>query len=98
MIKKIIKSVPILGQAYGIVDTVKVVSNITDPIQAVTTAGQMIVEDCLPPQVKYPVECAMLIAECGVAIYSIAAAPVTGGFSLSLCLGAAKRVIMRRLA
>ena len=77
MIKKIIKSVPIVGQAYGIVDTVKVIANITDPIQAVTTAGQMIVEDCLPPQVKYP---------------------VTGGFSLSLCLGAAKRVIMRRLA
>jgi len=95
---KLIKFVPVVGQAYGLIDTVKVVSNITDPIQAAVTAVEMLIEDCLPPQVKYPVECALLVAECGVAISSIAAAPVTGEFSLSLCLGAAKRVIMRRLA
>ena len=61
---KLIKLVPVVGQAYGLIDTVKVVSNITDPIEAVVTAGEMIIEDCLPPQIKYP-------AECGVAIYSI---------------------------
>jgi len=44
---KILKYIPVVGQAYGIVETVKVVSNITDPIQAVMTAGEMIVEDCL---------------------------------------------------
>ena len=95
---KLIKFIPVVGQAYGLIDTVKVVSNITDPIQAAVTAGEMLIEDCLPPIIKYPAECALLVAESGVAIYSIAAAPVTGGFSLSLCLGAAKRVIMRRLA
>ena len=42
---KIVKYIPIVGQAYGLVETVKVVSNITDPIQAVMTAGEM--EDCL---------------------------------------------------
>ena len=68
---KLIKFVPVVGQAYGLIDTVKVVSNITDPIQAVVTAGEMILEDCLPPQIKYPAECALLVAECGVAIYSI---------------------------
>lgn len=44
---KILKYIPVVEQAYGIVETVKVVSNITDPIQAVMTAGEMIVEDCL---------------------------------------------------
>ena len=97
MKNKIIKNIPVVGQAYGIIDTVKTVSNITDPVQAAITAGEMIIEDCLPPQVKYPLECSLLLAECGVAIYSLAAIPATGGFSLSLCLGAAKRVIMRRL-
>ena len=95
--KKIIKYVPVVGQAYGLVDTVKTVSNITDPVQAAITAGEMIIEDCFPPQIKYPLECTLLVAECGAAIYGIIAVPVTGGFSLSLCLGAAKRVIMRRL-
>ena len=94
---KIIKNIPVVGQAYGIIDTVKKVSNITDPVQAAVTAGEMIIEDCLPPQVKYPLECALVLGECGVAIYSLVAIPATGGFSLSLCLGAAKRVIMRRL-
>ena len=56
---KLIKFVPVVGQAYGLIDTVKVVSNITDPIQAAVTTGEMLFEDCLPPQVKYPIECAL---------------------------------------
>ena len=95
--KKIMKNIPVVGQAYGVVDTVKTVSSITDPVEAAIKAGEMIIEDCLPPQVKYPVECALLLGECSAVIYSLVAAPATGGFSLSLCLGAVKRVIMRRL-
>ena len=95
--KKIMKNIPVVGQAYGIVDTVKTVSNITDPVQAAITAEEIIIEDCLPPQLKYPIECALIVGECGAVIYSLIAAPATGGFSLSLCLGAVKRVIMRRL-
>ena len=34
---KLIKMIPVVGQVYGLIDTVKVVSNITDPIQAAIT-------------------------------------------------------------
>ena len=75
----------------------KKVSKITDTVEALVAAGEMVLEYCLPPNVKYPVECAILLAECGVCIYSAIAAPLTGGFSLSLCIGSVKQVIMRRL-
>ena len=96
-IKRLAKNVPVVGQAYGIIETVKKVSTVTDPVEALVLAGEMIVEDCLPPQVKYPVECAIFLAECSVVVYSAVAAPLTGGFSLSICLALAKRIIMRRL-
>ena len=45
--KKLVKCIPVVGQAYGLIDTVKVVSNITNPIEAAVTAGEMLIEDCL---------------------------------------------------
>ena len=47
----------------------------------------MIIEDCLPLQVKYSLECALSFGECGVTIYSLIAIPATDRFSLSFCLG-----------
>ena len=41
---KIIKYILIVGQAYGLVETVNVVSNITDPIQVVITAREMLTD------------------------------------------------------
>ena len=90
MKNKSLKNIPVVGQAHDITDTVKKVSNITDLVQAAVTAVEMIIEDCLPPQIKYPLGCALLFRECGIVIYSLVTIQATVSFSLFLCIGAAK--------
>ena len=42
----------------------------------------MILKDCAPPHIKYPVECGILLTECNVVIYSAIAASITGDIAL----------------
>jgi hypothetical protein len=96
IINEAIKSVPILGQAKSFYDVVKNVTNATD-IKGVVLGGlQIIKEECIPPPFKLSVECTLLFAEIGDTIL-LATNPVTGVFSMSLAIGSATRMILRRL-
>jgi hypothetical protein len=67
---ELIKQVPVISQAYGLTKTAMKVYNSTDPISAVKNATLSIIEDCAPPQVKYPIKCGILLAQLGLAISS----------------------------
>ena len=84
----IISNIPVVGQAYGLTKTAMKVYNCTDPINATKVALVSVVEDCSPPQVKYPLKCGILLAQVGIAI-------ATGGnpFSVSLTIGAIRQII-----
>ena len=84
----ILSNIPVVGQAYGLTKTAMKVYNCTDPINATKIALVSVVEDCSPPQVKYPLKCGILLAQVVVAI-------ATGGnpFSVALSLGAIRQII-----
>ena len=88
MLGPVIKQVPVVGQAVGLTVTAMKVYNCTSPVQAVKTAAISIVDDCAPPQIKYPLKCGALLIQLGIAIG-------TGGnpWSVGLALGAAKQLI-----
>ena len=46
-----------MGQAYGFTKTAMKVYNSTSPVKAVKVAAVSIIDDCAPPQIKYPVKC-----------------------------------------
>jgi hypothetical protein len=85
---ELIKQVPVIGQAYGLTKTAMRVYNSTDPISAVKNATLSIIEDCTPPQVKYPIKCGILLAQLGLAISS-------GGnpWAIAMAIGSARQII-----
>jgi hypothetical protein len=85
---ELIKQVPVISQAYGLTKTAMKVYNSTDPISAVKNATLSIIEDCAPPQVKYPIKCGILLAQLGLAISS-------GGnpWAVALAIGSARQII-----
>ena len=56
LITPFIKQVPVVGQAYGFTKTAMKVYNLTSPIKAVKVVTRSIMDDCVPPQTKYPVK------------------------------------------
>jgi hypothetical protein len=62
--------------------------NSTSPIEAVKIATVSVVEDCAPPQIKYPVKCSILIAQLALAISS-------GGnpWAVAMAIGSARQII-----
>lgn len=70
MLNPLIKQVPVVGQAYGFTKTAMKVSNSTSPVEAVKVAAVSIIDDCAPPQLKYPVKCGILLAQVGLAVSS----------------------------
>lgn len=85
---ELIHQVPVVGQAYGLTKTAMRVHNSTDPISAVKNATLSIIEDCAPPQVKYPIKCGILLAQLGLAISS-------GGnpWAVAMTIGSARQII-----
>jgi hypothetical protein len=85
---ELINQVPVVGQAYGLTKTAMRVYNSTDPISAVKNATLSIIEDCAPPQVKYPIKCGILLAQLGLAISS-------GGnpWAVAMAIGSARQII-----
>lgn len=85
---ELIKQVPVLGQPYGLTKTAIRVYNSTDAISAVKNATLSIIEDCSPPQVKYPIKCMILLAQLGLAISS-------GGnpWAVAMAIGSARQII-----
>ena len=88
MINTFIKQVPVVGQAYSFTKTAMKVYNSTSPIEAVKIAAVSILDDCAPPQVKYPIKCGILAGQIGIAISS-------GGnpWDVSLLIGSARQII-----
>ncbi len=62
MLDAVIKHIPLVGQSYGLTKTAMRIYNSTDPIGAVKNATLSILDDCAPPQVKYPIKCGILVA------------------------------------
>ncbi len=57
---------------------------------------ELVLKDCLPPPFKLSIECVLLVVEIGGTL-ALATNPVTGTYSLSLAIGSAARVLMKRL-
>jgi hypothetical protein len=90
------KNTPVIGQAIGFSNTAVKVYNATSPATAVCAAVEGIFVDCMPPQVKYPVKCAILAAQMGLAVAS-ATNPVTGPLTLSLAIGQATSILTEKI-
>ena len=88
MLHYFIKQTPILSQLYGFTTTAMKVYNSTSPVEAVKVGVVSIVDDCMPPQIKYPVRCGILLAQFGLVISS-------GGnvWTVSMAIGAARQII-----
>ena len=88
MIETIVKQIPVVTQAYGLTKTAIRVSESTDPISALKNATLTIVDDCVPPQIKYPVKCGVFLAQLGFAIS-------TGGnpWAVGMTLGSARQIL-----
>lgn len=70
MVDGLIKQVPIVGSAYGLVKCSIKMYNASSPIDAVCQGISSVVIDCSPPVVKYPILCSYLIASSAVAVIS----------------------------
>lgn len=88
MLKNLVEHVPIVGQAYGLTKTAMKVYNCTSPLNATVVAITSIVEDCSPPQIKYPIKCAVFGAQLVLIV-------ISGGnpFTVALAVGAARQII-----
>lgn len=88
MFETIIKQIPIIGQSYGLTRTAMSVFNSTDPVSAVRNATLQILDDCSPPQIKYPIKCGVLIGQ-------IVIVALSGGkpWSVALTIGCARQLI-----
>lgn len=87
---KIISAGPVVFQAKSFSEVARNVTNITDPIGASFTATKLIVEDCAPPQVKYPVKCLILALQLGLCVSTGGATSVT---TAALTIGTARQIL-----
>ena len=88
MIETIFKQIPVVSQAYGLAKTAMRVSESTDPVCAMKNATLTIVEDCTPPQIKYPIKCGVFLVQLGLAVSS-------GGnpWAVAMTLGSARQIL-----
>ena len=88
MLNPFIKQVPVVGQAYGFTKTAMKVYNSTSPVEVAKVAARSIMDDCAPPQIKYPIKCGILLVQVGLAISS-------GGntWSVAMAIGLARQTI-----
>ena len=61
ILKETISAVPVVGQASGFVEVSKVVFNSTSASEAAINGIRAVIIECSPPQIKYPVKCALLV-------------------------------------
>lgn len=73
----LIERAPVGMQANSFSELAMNVTNITSPVNASLTAGKMIVGACTPPQIKYPVNCAILALQLGLYIFISGTVSVT---------------------
>ena len=88
MSNPLITQFPVVGQAYGFTKTAMKVYNATSPVEAVKVAAVSIIDDCSPPQIKYPVKCGILLAQVGL-VFSSGGNP----WSVALVIASARQII-----
>ena len=88
MFNAIMSHIPVVSQVYGFTTTAMKVYNSTSPVEAVKVATISIIDDCAPPQIKYPVKCGIFIAQVGLAVAS-------GGnpWAVTMAIGSARQII-----
>ena len=64
------------------------VYNSTSPVEAVRVATVSIIDDCAPPQIKYPVKSCILLALVGLAV-SCGGIP----WAVAMAIGSARHII-----
>mgnify|MGYP007080363500 CR=1 FL=1 len=62
--------------------------NSTSPIEAVKVAAVSIIDDCAPPEIKYPIKCGIFFAQVVLAVSS-------GGnpWAVAMAIGSARQII-----
>lgn len=70
VIESTIEFVPVLFQSKGFASKAMEIYNTTNPITASFTALRVIVNVCLPPNVKYPVKCLIFFSQVGLCVYT----------------------------
>ena len=96
ILTRIASYTPVVGQAMGFASTAVKDSNATSPQTPIAVAIEGIIQDCTPPQIKYPFKCAMLLGQVGIAIAS-STNPVTGPMALSLLIGQCTSILEENL-
>jgi hypothetical protein len=88
MLNPLIKQVPVVGQAYGFTKTAMKVYNSTSPVEAVKVAAVSILDDCAPPQMKYPTFNGIFLAQVGLAVLSSG-----NPWAVAMAIGSTRQII-----
>lgn len=83
------KSPPAMG-ANRLGDSAMKPTNHTSPFYATLSAPKLLVEACLPPNIKYPVKCTIFALQLGMCICS---GRTTSILSTTLTLATARQII-----
>lgn len=70
LVAKTVELAPIILQTRSLTETAKLVTNSTNPISNIFTRTKLVFTVCLPPNIKYPIKCAIFFAQLRVCIYT----------------------------
>ncbi len=95
---KVVKYFPVVLQSQQFSSTAMEVTESISPLSASFKGLKLILHFCLPPNIKYPVKCAIFFGQLGISVYT---AGMTGGFSsmlsLTLAIGSGRQVLEEML-
>lgn len=90
IVKEVVEKGPLVMAANGLGDSAVKLTNITNPFYATLSASKLLVEACLPPNIKYPVKCTIFALQLGM---SICSGGTTSILSTTLTLATARQII-----
>lgn len=85
---------PVTLQSYSFSQESMALTNSTNPVQATLSAMMLIVDACLPPNIKYPVKCLALAAQL---IVCASASGTASAFSAATTVASARQIIKEML-
>jgi hypothetical protein len=85
-----LKYTPVAVQSQRFAVTAETLSNSTNPVSAAISGIKLISDVCLPPNIKYPLKCAVLFAQIGISIYSGGTSTI---LTTTLALGSARQIL-----
>ena len=90
IVKEIVEKGPLVMTANSLGDSSIKLTNITNPFYATLSASRLLVEACLPPNIKYPVKCTIFALQLGMCICSGGSTSI---LSTTLTLATARQII-----